>query len=62
MCSKDDWCPHAVQVALPTGRVGTPGKEGGTITPQNVIATQDAAEEVEEGSLMRRGGRGTTPR
>ena len=36
-CSGDQWCPHAVQVALATDRVGTPGRDGAQIASQNVI-------------------------
>ena len=36
-CLGDQWCPHAVQVALATDRVGTPGGDGAEIASQNVI-------------------------
>ena len=47
-CSGDQWCPHAVQVALATDRVGTPGKDGAEIVSQNVINARDAAAKAAE--------------
>ena len=61
-CSGDKWCPHAVQVALATDRVGTPGRDGAEIESQNVINARDAAAKAAEGLLMRRGCSGTPPR
>ena len=61
-CSGPDWCPHAVQVALATGSVGTPGKDGGAITSQNAIAAREVVVTEVEGSSIRRGRRGTPPR
>ena len=60
-CSGTDWCPHAVQVALATDRVGTPGKDGGAITSRNVIAAREAAATAAEGLSIRRGSCGTPP-
>ena len=60
-CSGDQWCPHAVQVALATDRMGTPGRDGAEIVSQNVIATWEAAVKAAEGLSMRRGGNGTPP-
>ena len=61
-CSGDQWCPHAVQVALATDCVGTPGKDGAEIASQNVINARDAAAKAAEGLSMGRGGSGTPPR
>ena len=61
-CSGDQWCPHAVQVALAADRVGPPGKDGAEIASQNVLNAQDAAAKATEGLSMGRGGSGTPPR
>ena len=61
-CLGDQWCPHAVQVALATDRVGTPGRDGAEIASQNVINAREAAAKAAEGLSMRRGGSGTPPR
>ena len=45
-CSGPDWCPHTVQVALATDRMGTPRKDGGAIMSRNVIATREVAATV----------------
>ena len=60
-CLGDQWCPHAVQVALATDRVGTPGRDGAEIASQNVIDAREAAAKAAEGLSMRRGGSGTPP-
>ena len=57
-CSGDQWCPHSVQVALATYRVGTPGRDGAEIASQNVIDAREAAAKAAEGLLMRCGGSG----
>ena len=56
--SEDQWCPHAVQVALSTKRVGTLGRDGAEIASQNVINAREAAAKVAEGLSMWRGGSG----
>ena len=61
-CSGNQWCPHAVQVALATDHVGTPGRDGAEIVSQNVINARKAAAKAAEGLSMRRGGSGTPPR
>ena len=53
---------NAVQVALATDRVGTPGKDGGAITLENVIAAQEVAAIAAEGFSIRSGSRWTVPR
>ena len=58
-CSGDQWCPHAVQVALATDRVGTLGRDGAQIASQNVIDSREAAAKAVEGLLMWRGSSGT---
>ena len=61
-CSGDQRCPHAMQVALATDHVGTPGRDGAEIASQNVIAAQEAAAKAAEGLSMRCGSSGTPPR
>ena len=61
-CSVDQWCPHAVQVALAIDRVGTPGRDGAEIASQNVIDAREAVAKAVEGLSMWRGGSGTPPR
>ena len=50
---------HAVQVALATDHVGTPGKDGGAIMSRNVIAALEVTATAAEGLSIRRGSRGT---
>ena len=51
-----------MQVVLATDRVGTPRKDGGSITSQNVIAAQEVAATVAEGFLIRCGSHSTPQR
>ena len=48
-------------MALATNRMGTLGKDRGTITLQNVIATWELAATEAEGFSIRRGSCGTPP-
>ena len=61
VCSGPDQWPHAVHVEVATDHVGTPGKDGGTITLRNVIAAWEVAATVAEGFSIRRGCYGTPP-
>ena len=56
VCLGDQWCPHAVQVALATDRVGAQGRDGGGTMSQNVIASWEAVAKAVEGLSMLRGG------
>ena len=60
-CSWDQWCPHAVQVALATDCVGSPGRDGAKIAAQNVIDAWEAAAKAAEGLSMWRSGSGMPP-
>ena len=61
LCSRDEGCPHAVQVALTTDRYGAPSRDGGAITSRDVIAAREAATEAARGLRMRRGNGGSPP-
>ena len=59
MCLGDQRCPHAVQVALATDRVGTLGRDGAEIASQNVINAREVAAKAAEGLSMWSSGSGT---
>ena len=55
VCSGDQWRSHAVQVALATDCVGTPGRDEAKITSRNVTAPQEVVAKAAEGLSMWRG-------
>ena len=57
-CAKGEMCPHAVQMALATDRMGARKECEAAFASRDVIAAQNAASEALRGLGQRRGGRG----
>ena len=55
-CAAGEMCPHAVQMALATDRIGARKGNEAAIASGDVIAAQNAASEALRGLEQRRGG------